>query len=365
MLKFLWGPIIENFDVPVLSKNLSRYKSWVISSYIVLIIGIVIMACSNPESNIFFLLFGASLVAIADGCKNIVLYPYQLIGKKEQSTGFIASCVNLGNRFGSIFIKVSTLHIAHFFNWKIAYLFAAFVIFIAMVITMFIEEPDKHFENSKNFSLKYAYRKSFFAPIKEFLKSKHSSFVVLIVCFYKSADFMMQKMSKLFCIELGFSKFELANITQFYGSITVIAGSFLGGYLIKKLGLLKSMRLILVVHAISFLSYLLLLEFGKDLSILTFIITLEALSGGAVTSCFIAFFYTTASNLTIYAILWALHELSGLIFMSISGIATNLLGWWNFFCLVPILVIPNILLLTKIQLNPQEFFQKENQPDKA
>ncbi|MBO7642295.1 MAG: MFS transporter [Alphaproteobacteria bacterium] len=350
MLKFLWGPIIENFDIPLLSKKMSRYKSWMTCSYLVLILGIVIMANSNPTTNVFWLIFGASLVAIADGCKNIVLYPYQLIGKKEDSVGFIASCVNLGNRLGSIFIKVSTLYVAHFFDWRTAYLSAALMIFFVMIINFVIEEPHKNFENREDFSLKREYLKSFFAPIKQFLETQDSTKILAIVGLYKSADFMMQKMSRIFCIEVGFSKIEIANIIQFYGSITVIVGSFLGGYAIKKLGLIRSMRFILSLHAISFFTYLLLTEFGKENTLLTIIITFEALSGGAVTSCFIAFFYTIAADLTIYAVLWALYELSGLIFMSVSGIFANLLGWKLFFCFVPMLVIPNLILLRRGKL---------------
>ena len=349
MLKFLWGPIIENFDIPVLSRRLSRYKSWMTCSYLFLILGIVIMAYSDPSTSVFWLIFGASLVAIADGCKNIVLYPYQLIGKKENTVGTIASCVNIGNRLGSIFIKVSTLYVAHFFNWRTAYLFAATMIFVVMIINFIIEEPQKKFEIQENFSLKRVYIKSFFMPIKKFLEIKDSAKFLTIIGLYKAADFMMQKMSKLFCIEIGFSKIEIANIIQFYGSITVIIGSFLGGYAIKKLGLIRAMRLILTMHAVSFLAYLLLAELGKSNSILTVIITLEALSGGAVTSCFIAFFYTIASDLTIYAVLWAIHEFSGLIFMSISGIFANFLGWRLFFCFVPMMIIPNLIVLMKMR----------------
>ena len=353
MLKFLWGPIIENYDIPLLSKKMSRYKSWMTSSYIFLILGIVIMANSNPSTNVFWLIFGASLVAVADGCKNIVLYPYQLIGKKENSVGFIASCVNIGNRLGSIFIKVSTLYVAHFFNWRTAYLVAALMIFVVMIINFMIEEPHKKFENHKDFSLKRAYIKSFFVPIKQFLKTQNSEKFLAIVGLYKAADFMMQKMSKIFCIEIGFSKIEIANIIQFYGSITVIIGSFIGGYAIKKLGLIRSMKLVLALHATSFFVYLLLAEFGKDNSILTLIITFEALSGGAVTSCFIAFFYTIAADLTIYAVLWALYELSGLIFMAISGIFANFFGWRLFFCLIPLLIIPNLVVLKRIRIEKE------------
>lgn len=348
MFKFLWGAFIENYDIPFLPKKLGRYKSWLVASYLFLIVGTLIMAFSSPESNIYCLMLGASVVAIADGCKNVVLYPYQLIDSRPKSFGFIASCVNLGHRLGSIFIKVSVLHVAHFWGWKSAYLFATFAIFLMMLITFFIKEPEQQNLSNGHVSIKDAYLNSFFYPLTEFLKNKDGYKIIGIICLFKSADFMIQKMSRIFCVEVGFSKIEIANIVQFYGSITVILGSFISGYLIKKLGIKKSMQVILPLHGLSFVSYLLLIKYGNANVALIFITTLEALTGGALTACFISFFYSISSSLAIYSVFWALHELSGLIFMSLSGIAANLLGWKLFFLVTTLIIIPSLVILFKL-----------------
>ena len=346
MFKFLWGAFIENYDIPFLPKSLGRYKGWLISSYLILILGTLIMAFSSPATSIYCLMFGASIVAIADGCKNVVLYPYQLIDSRPESFGFIAGCVSLGHRLGSIFTKVAILQVAHFFGWKTAYLFAAFSIFIVLLITLFIKEPKKVSTNH-HISLKDAYLNSFFHPLSEFLKNKNGIRIIGLICLFKSADFMIQKMSRIFCVEVGFSKFEIANIVQFYGSITVILGSFLGGYLIKKFGIKKSMEIILPLHGLSFLSYLLLIKYGDANSVLTGVITLEALTGGAVTSCFISFFYSISAEPTIYSIFWAIHEFSGMVFMALSGMIVNLIGWKLFFLTVTLMIIPSLLILSK------------------
>lgn len=351
MLKFFWGIFIENYDIPILSCWMSRYKSWLILSYIGLILGILMMAFSSPQSSLVFLILGASLVSIADGCKNVVLYPYQLIDSNKNSIGFIASCVNLGHRLGGIFVKVSVLQIAHFCGWPTAYTFAAALTFIIMIVTLFLKEPDQSQIPSLNkpLTLKDAWRTSFYNPLMDFFKDKSHITVVAVICLYKIADFMMQKMSRMFCIEQGFSKLEIANIVQFYGSIMVIAGSILGGFIIKKISLKKSMCFALLLHGFSLASYLLLLNYGKNSVLLSSIITLEALSGGIMSTCFISFFYTISSNMTIYSVLWALHEFAGLMFMSTSGIVSHWLGWNCFFTIVPLLIMPSFVLINLLR----------------
>ena len=363
MLKFFWGIFIENYDIPILSRWMSRYKSWLVLSYLGLIFGILTMALSSPQSSLVFLILGASLVSISDGCKNVVLYPYQLIDSDKNSIGFIASCVNLGHRLGGIFVKVSVLQIAHFFGWPMAYTFAAVLTFIIMIITLFLKEPNQSQISSKNkqLTLKDAWLTSFYNPLMNFFKDKSHITIVAVICLYKSADFMMQKMSRMFCIEQGFSKLEIANIVQFYGSIMVIVGSILGGFVIKKLRLKKSMCFALLLHGFSLASYLLLLNYGKNSALLSSIITLEALSGGMMSTCFISFFYAISSNMTIYSVLWALHELAGLMFMSTSGIISQWLGWNYFFAIIPLLIIPGLVfikLLPNFLISDSKYYNK-------
>ena len=133
-LKFLWGPFVEHCDIPFFSKRIGRIKSWFLFSNILLICGTIIMAFSNPSCGLFMLVLGASIVAIGDGCKNIALYPYQRSTEQRNNFGNIATFVSLGHRLGMLVIKVGALHIAHFYSWKIAYLFAAICIFILMIL---------------------------------------------------------------------------------------------------------------------------------------------------------------------------------------------------------------------------------------
>jgi len=345
MLKFFWGMFIDNYDIPFLSTYLNRNKSWLIVSYLTMICGILIMIIPPQSHCIIF--FGASLIALADGCRNVILYPYQIMNSPTKSFGFIASFVGLGHRLGSIFIKVTMLHIAHIYSWQLAYSFAIICLIVLMIFTLFIKDPANTTHNQLNSSFFENFYISFRDPLQKLIKTSHGSKILMVVCLYKIADFMIQKMSRPFCIEIGFSKYDIANTVQFYGSITVIIGSFIGAYLIKKFGLIRSMKNIAIIHASCFFMYLLLVFFGHSIKILTFIVTAEGFSG-AMTACFLAFFYTISKNASMYAVLWAIHEFFGLLSMGISGIIVDYFGWSIFFTVVPLLIMPSLLVLREI-----------------
>src|SRR3954464_4815891 len=47
-IKFLWAPIVDALDVPVLARLLGRRRGWLVLSQLLLMASIVLLAFSNP-----------------------------------------------------------------------------------------------------------------------------------------------------------------------------------------------------------------------------------------------------------------------------------------------------------------------------
>ncbi|MDR0556154.1 MAG: MFS transporter [Holosporaceae bacterium] len=341
--KFVLGALLENYDIPYLSERIGRIRSWIVASHMLLLAGIVGMAYSNPEAGFTWLILFASLASLGDGCKNVVLYPYQIQGNNPR--GYVASFVGFGHRIGMIFIKVFTLYLAAFYDWKTAYLFAAVVILLQMPILLSFKPPLELSKTNPVTSFRNSLGKSIAVPFKKMMKERRGVYTLVILMLYKSADFMMQKMSKPFLMEIGFSKIDIANIAQLWGSTFVIAGGWIGGYLVERLRLARALILFGCCHAVTFSMYLILLESGASPSVLTWIISCEALTGGCVTTVFLAFIYATCQTGSMYALLWALHDISGMLFMGVSGILADGVGWGYFFLGVSFSYIIGLLCL--------------------
>ena len=129
-LKFLWAPFIEKMDFPILSKMLGRRRGWAIASQLLLFVGLLGMATATPQTNIVSLMCYVSLVAFADGCQDMSLYPYQFDKANAKMFGPIAGIFVFGYKTGMFFSKSITLYLAHYFDWNIAYAFMAFSIFL-------------------------------------------------------------------------------------------------------------------------------------------------------------------------------------------------------------------------------------------
>src|SRR3954466_8153255 len=78
-LKFLWAPVVDALDVPLLSPWLGRRRGWLVFSQLLLMASIVVLALCNPQISPWYLLFGAALlVAAASATQDIVIDAFRV-----------------------------------------------------------------------------------------------------------------------------------------------------------------------------------------------------------------------------------------------------------------------------------------------
>lgn len=396
-LKLFLAPIIDEKNIPIFSKLFGRRRSWVILSQMALILGVLCLSQTQPGCNLLWTMFFASFIALADGIQNIALYPYQISGINQEQFGYTAGIVSFGHRIGNIVTKCVTLYCAQFWGWKVAYQCSSLLILACMIAVIFIKEPaDTPLDLSQNSSKtaeddtgecrsdicdltnksgladqldvsnrlkhfhfisllkKSALLSKMFSEIQRLIYSERGIYTLLIVLLYKASDFTIQKMSRIFCLDIGFTKIDIANIVQFWGSIAVMLGGFIGGYIVKRSGILKAMMILSFVHMTVLFMYALLSKIGNNVYFLSFLVFFEGISGGAVSAAFIAFLYDKCKNGSQYALLWAIHEIGGMTLRMISGFLADLAGWYLFFIITPLLSIPGIVILNAMQRENSE-----------
>src|SRR5512135_282993 len=72
-VKFLWAPLIDALDVPVLSRLLGRRRGWLVFTQILLMAAIVLLGSTNPAAAPGLVALGALLVATASATQDIVV----------------------------------------------------------------------------------------------------------------------------------------------------------------------------------------------------------------------------------------------------------------------------------------------------
>src|ERR1700729_1592075 len=77
-VKFLWAPLVDALDVPLLSRLLGRRRGWLVLSQLLLIAAIVFLGSCNPALNPWLVALGALLVATASATQDIVIDTFRV-----------------------------------------------------------------------------------------------------------------------------------------------------------------------------------------------------------------------------------------------------------------------------------------------
>ncbi len=176
---------------------------------------------------------------------------------------------------------------------------------------------------------------------------------------------MATALSTPFYLDLGFSKTIIGSMVKLINFWAMIFGSFLGGAVIYKTGINRSLWLFGVVQMLSILGFALLAEVGKNVTLLGFVIGLEYLGVGLGTAALVAFMARatsmnfTATQFALFSSLIALprtfaNATTGFLIEGIGpadGFYYSLFGQWNgmgytnFFIFCTICAIPGLVLL--------------------
>src|ERR671922_2813913 len=77
-VKFLWAPLVDALDVPVLSRVLGRRRGWLVFSQLLLMAAIVFLGLLDPAVSPWLVAFAALLVASASATQDIVIDAFRI-----------------------------------------------------------------------------------------------------------------------------------------------------------------------------------------------------------------------------------------------------------------------------------------------
>ncbi|HET7023059.1 MAG TPA: MFS transporter, partial [Xanthobacteraceae bacterium] len=83
-IKFLWAPVVDALDVPVLSRLVGRRRGWLLFSQLLLIVSIALLAFCDPAVSPWYVVFTAALfVATASATQDIVIDAFRIESLSE------------------------------------------------------------------------------------------------------------------------------------------------------------------------------------------------------------------------------------------------------------------------------------------
>ncbi|MCP4324187.1 MAG: AmpG family muropeptide MFS transporter [Psychromonas sp.] len=380
--KWIWSPFVDRLSIPILTNWLGRRRSWLLLSQSAIVLSLVGMAMSDPQVNLTLFAIFALIVAYSSATQDIVIDAYRIESAPEKFQAAMAAAYMTGYRLAMIMAGAGSLAIAAWASpsdayqlsaWSLSYFVMAGCMAVGIITTFVCHEPeyqDKQASKQKQIETKLEHQNlprflahflawldiAVVAPFADFFKryGKHALLILLLIGTYRISDIVMGIMANPFYVDMGYTKGEVAAISKVFGVVMTLLGAGLGGILLTRYSTYSILFLGAFLVVITNLIFAVLAFVGKDLLLLTVIISMDNISAGIATTAFITYI-SKLTNIEFSATQYALFSSMMLLFpkfiAGFSGVYVDGFGYINFFitsALIGVPVLGLIVLLKKV-----------------
>lgn len=361
--KFLWAPLTDALDVPILSRLLGRRRGWLVFTQIWLIASIFLLGFCDPTKSLPLIIFGALLVATASATQDIVIDAFRVesLEPSEQGAGMAGyvAAYRIGMLVSGAGVLVlvawlETKGVARDAVWMWGYIAAGICMLLGIVATLLATEPDAPPQVvDHNHKPLQRLVETATGAFGEFLARDAAVAVLLFVVLYKFCDAFAGALTAAFVINLGFDKATYAAVVKGVGLAAALIGGFAGGAMVRALPLATSLWIGGFLQMTSNLTFSWLALIGVSVPALTATIVVENFTGAIGTVVFVAYLSALCSDrthtATQYALLTALAAVGRTTLASGGGFIAEDWGWVTFFIITALSAIPSLLLLWWLQ----------------
>lgn len=337
--KFLWAPVLDRYIPPFLG----RRRGWVLITQLLLVIAIALMAGFTPSAHPYALASLALAVAFLSASQDISLDAYRtdILEPEERALG---SAVWIsGYRIAMLVSGGVALLLAQYFGWQVTMLVMSACMFVGIVTIFFAETPN----NDRDVPASMA--TAIVGPFKEFFSRRCALLILLFIVLFKLPDAFALSLNTAFYLRgVGFSLLQLGTALKSMTLLGTLIGLFLGGIIMLRLKMYRSLMLFGFLQAVTNFCYIWLFVAGQSYWLLVVTILIENITAGMGTAALLAFLMAlcdkryTAMQISLLTAFMAV----GRIFVGpVAGVVVTHIGWIQFFLWSFIIAIPGLALL--------------------
>lgn len=356
--KWVWAPLVDRLQIPVLTKLFGRRRSWLIFAQALIILGLLGMSTLDPKVALNPMVWCALLVAFGSATQDIALDAFRIESANSDHQAALAATYQTGYRLALIWARAGVLWLAARAEigsgyddaaWQFAYLCMAASIGVGVLTALLSAEPAAYTLPQACNAKDWLYQ-TLIEPFAEFITRYrwHAVLILALIAIYRISDVVMGIMANPFYVDMGYTKDEVAAVSKGFGVVMTLVGAFVGGVLTLRFGVLRILFLGAVLSAVSNVLFAWLANQGHDLQGLIWVISADNLSSGIASAAFIAFLSALTNirySATQYALFSSMMMLLSKWLAGFSGVFVDHFGYQAFFYGTAVIGAPVLLLI--------------------
>ena len=383
-IKFLWAPVVDRVAPPLLERLLGRRRGWMLWAQLGIALGLFNIGLCDPAGGVHSIALWALFTTFCAATQDIALDAWRIESAALQKQGVMLGAYQVGYRVALICGGAGALAIAGYAGWHTSYSSMAALVAVGVITTLLVPEPHpatppgviarearviEWLESRAHWpqSLRSAgewFIGAVICPLTDFFGRYGATLALLILALvgvYRLTEFTMGSMVNPFYIDRGFTLPQIATVVKLYGLLMSLAGVFLAGVLIARLGLWRSLLLGSVLIVASNLGFAVLASASAPtllgLGAVNALDNLALAMHGTALLAFLSGLTSAKYTATQYALFSSMYALPGKILEGTSGMVVDHIGYPYFFLYTASLALPGLILLFVLRRRTAAFTQ--------
>jgi PAT family beta-lactamase induction signal transducer AmpG len=372
-LKFLWAPVVDKLDAPLVGRWLGRRRGWMLLSQLVVAAALTGMALVQPQQGELrlggmvldqLLVFGALalVVAFASATQDIVIDAWRIeSADSNEQQGLLTSTSTLGYRAALLVTDALILIFAAAIGWSLSYGVMALLMGVGVAAVLLAREPAVSVQAAATpHPALFTPQGLFDAVVGPFVMffRQHGQWALLmlaVISLYRLPDFMMGPMANPFYADLGIAKETVGAVRGSAGLVATVLGVAAAGLCAVRFGFVATLLAGAVLGPGSNLAFAYLALHGADAGVFTAAMVIDNFCNGFAGVALVGYMSSLTNigyTATQYALLSSFYALLGKVLKGLSGWAVEQLevgrslleAYSLFFTATAVVGIPALLL---------------------
>lgn len=361
-LKFLWAPLIDKTNVPLLGR-LGHRRGWMLLSQIVVAAGLAGMAIVRPEGGLVVFAALALMAAFASATQDIVIDAWRIeIADDNEELGLLTSGTQIGYRTALLVTDALILILATYIGWAPSYWVMAMLMGVGILAALFLaREPAASQAADVTGHVPLWTPSGLFdaivGPFVSFFRT-HGKWALLMlaaISLYRLPDFVMGPMNNPFYADIGISKEFVGEIRASVGLLASVLGIAAAGISAVRFGFIPTLLAGAILGPGSNAAFTWVAYTGGDHGVFVAAMFIDGFATGFAGTALVAYMSSLTSigyTATQYALLSSFYALLGKVLKGFSGVAVETLqashgqaeGYGLFFLGTALAGLPALLL---------------------
>jgi PAT family beta-lactamase induction signal transducer AmpG len=333
--KFLWAPIIDRVDAPLLGR-LGRRRGWMVLTQGLIALGLVGMSLVGLRAGLASIGALALLIAFSSSTQDIVVDAWRIEAAADSDElGLLSAAYQFGYRVAVLVSEAAILIIANHFGWRPSYGVMAALMGIGIAASLIAAEPLRAKALTSNAVAPLWTVRGFvdavIGPFVEFFRVYGwvALLMLTMISFYQLNEYMTGPMYNPFYHDLGLSKDAVGAVRGSIGLVATFVGIAAGGYSALRFGYLPTLIAGIILKMLVIANFATLAHVGPNVTVFGAVIAADNFGIGFAGVALVTYMSSLTSvgyTATQYALLSSSYTYVGKFAKGFSGVIVERLS---------------------------------------